>query len=105
MSLNSKIYVLRFTFYSSRITLHVSLFTSHPRLGFEFSMSRVDDQASRITFTPSLFAQNGNPQFLQLFLVHRGRTFGHQIDGAGSLGEGDDIADGTLTRQEHYNAV
>jgi hypothetical protein len=49
--------------------------------------------------------QKANAQFIQLLLIDWRGAFGHQVDGARSFWEGDDIADRVLTRQKHGDAV
>ena len=44
-------------------------------------------------------------QLSQLLLGDRGRRVGHQVDGFGGLGEGDDLAQTGRSGQQHDDAV
>src|SRR5260370_15346254 len=55
--------------------------------------------------TPLSLLLDRDPQLIELFFVDAGRRIGHQILGGGGLSEGDDLADGFFTGEEHDDAV
>src|SRR5262245_3824437 len=91
-----------------------------------FSRSSLTTEAGRSTTSPAaiLFARASgsmrmrliydcsllafferNSQLVELHRVYRGWRFGHEVLGGSGFAKGDDFADGSFSRKEHYDAI
>jgi subtilase family serine protease len=86
------------------VNLINALAGSSPTAGFSLSATAasVTDGSTGTSTAPE---RHANVQFLQLLVGDGGGGFGHEVDGLGGFGEGDDLAQAGCAGQQHDDAV
>src|SRR5436309_3375094 len=109
-----RIVVVRATSHGPRIVVSFTLVVFHPsnsgkqhrfdHIGLPYEWRHYFKRVSVAHLIRSLLF-NLKAEFIELLCLNGGGRVAHEIDGAGRLGEGDDLADIRLPRHQRHDAI